>query len=184
MRLKMIGLAGFSLLFLAGCGRNSPLSQQSAEGGCVQKPVCAAPAQPALPPVAITPPPSYATAPRPRRAVRYGSSRWSSSGGGGYSRRSESYDYDGGTRDYAQVYGAVGDTRLAGVRVQVQSSDSYSQSSQSEASYSSYGGSSYGSSGGYVVGSVVGGGGCQGDCRGGVRAAGRDRDGYLTWPSK
>ncbi|MDQ0465611.1 hypothetical protein QO010_003400 [Caulobacter ginsengisoli] len=177
MRLKMIGLAGSSLLLLAGCGPNS---SQSASGACVQKPVCAVPAQPAPPPAATTPPPSYGAIPRPRRAVRYRSSRWRS-GGGSYSRRSESYSYDGGVRDYAQVYGSVGDTRLAGVRVQVQSSDSYSQSTQSESSYSSYGGGSvvgYGGSG-YVTG------GCQGPCgQGGVRAAGRDRDGYLTWPSK
>jgi hypothetical protein len=178
MRLKMIGLAGVSLLLLAGCNGKSPKVQ--ADNACVQKPVCATPAQP---PAATTPPPeTYAPVPRPRRAVRYRSARWSS-GGGSYSRRTTSYvgssDYEGGTRDYGQIYSA-GDTRYAGTRVQVQSSDSYAQSSQSETTYSSYGG-------GYAGGSVYvsgGPGGCD-PCRAGrVRAAGRDRDGYLTWPSK
>lgn len=166
MRLKMIGLAGVSLLLLAGCGRNPPLAQAD-NGACVQKPVCAAPAQ--SPPVATTPPSRY-DAPRPRRAVRYGARRWRSGGGD---------RYEAEARDYGQVY-STGDTRYAGVRVQVQSSDSYASSSQSDTTYSSYGGAAVYVSGGQGVA-----GGCPGPCgTGRPRAAGRDRDGYLTWPSK
>ncbi len=186
MRLKMIGLAGVSLLLLAGCDGKSPLAQ--ADNSCVQKPVCAAPAQPIPASAVVASPPSYDSAPRPRRAVRYRSARWSSGGGGSYSRRTTSYV---GSSDYDSDTGSTGDTRYVGSRVQVQGSSSYSQSSTSDTTYSSSGGGYIvGSSSGYGSGSsggvVYGGpGGCPGPCgQGGVRAAGRDRDGYLTWPSK
>lgn len=171
MRLKMIGFAGVSLLLLAGCD-SKPKPQ--ADAGCVQKPVCAAPAQPPAP-AATTPPPSYEAPPRPRRTVRYAGRRWS----GGYSRSSYSggsYRYEGEVKDYGQVYSA-GDTRYAGTRVQVQTSDTYVAGGQTSTSYSSYGGGSV-----YVSGGPAG---CPGPCGPArVRAAGRDRNGYLTWPSK
>lgn len=178
MRFKMIAFAGVSLLLLAGCGVKSPLTQ--ADNGCVQKPVCPAPAQP--PAAAPAPPPAYAPADRPRRAARYRKTRRYE--GGGYASRTTyaggSYRYEGETRDYGQVY-STGDTRYAGTRVQVQSTDSYSASSQSSSSSSAYGyagGYSYAGGSGYAAG-------CPGACgpqR--PRVAGRDRYGYLTWPSK
>lgn len=179
MRVKMIAFAGVSLLLLAGCDGKSPLSQ--ADSGCVQKPVCAAPAQP---PAAAPAPPSYAPAAPPRRSVRYRKVRRYE--GGGYASRASyaggSYRYESDSRDYGQVYSA-GDTRYAGTRVQVQSSDSYAASGQTASSYSSYG---YAGGDSYAGGSVyVAGAGCPGPCGPArPRVAGRDRNGYLTWPSK
>lgn len=177
MRVKMIAFAGISLLLLAGCEGKSPLNQ--ADNSCVQKPVCAAPAQP--PAAAPAPPESYAPTPRPRRAARYRKVR---RGYDGYASRTRyaggGYRYESETRDYGQVY-STGDTRYAGTRVQVQTTDSYTASGSSSYSASGYaGGYSYGGGSGYVAT-----GGCPGSCgpeR--PRAAGRDRNGYLTWPSK
>jgi hypothetical protein len=182
MRLKMIAFVGASLFLMAGCDGKSPLAQ--ADSSCVQKPVCAAPGQPAAPAAAPATPPSYAPTPRPRRAVRYRYSRRSGSYASTGSYGSGDYRYEGEVKDYSQVYSS-GDTRYAGTRVQIQSTDSYASSSQSETTYSGY-------AGGYVAGSGYAGGtvyvsgapgGCPGAC-GRVRAAGRDRNGYLTWPSK
>lgn len=180
MRFKMIAFAGLSLLVLAGCGSKSPLAQ--ADNGCVQKPVCAAPAQP--PAAAPAPPPSYAPAERPRRAARYRKVRRYEGGGYGVRTRyaGSGYRYEGETRDYGQIY-STGDTRYAGTRVQVQTTDSYTASGQASSSYSASGyagGYSYGGGSGYVAGAS-----CPGPCgpeR--PRLAGRDRNGYLTWPSK
>lgn len=101
------------------------------------------------------------------------------------------YSDSSSERDYAG--GAYG-RRYAGVSVSVSETESSSERyrySESEERYGSASGSAYGSSSGYA--STGGGSYAQGDGRYGppprprVRTyslAGKDRDGYLTWPGK
>lgn len=102
------------------------------------------------------------------------------------------YSDSSSERDYAGGYGR----RYAGVSVSVSETESSSERyrySESEERYGSSRGSAYGSSSGSGYASTGGGYYAQGDGRYGppppprgrpYHLAGKDRDGYLTWPGK